>query len=442
SFDEYHTYYDPGFLRTLEHDEIIRAHFRFEKLKVMKLPDLRRNRGLDYPFLHFEMLQPTAEVIFRNLFSRRNIPVTRRVYAVATNDHLQEFLDLCLLADGRPYDSIVVPSHPTREALLAYFADVSSVTGGRVHHRGRVDVIPHGINFEQFPPRDKLRSREKLGIPCDPTVLLSLARISSATKMNYDRLLEFFFRLTTRSGADLLLVIAGNGSSNESQELLRAASEFKIADKIRLITNFGDEIKADIFSCADVFVSLSDNLQESFGIALIEAMAMGLPVICTDWNGHKDIVDDGVTGYRIPTVWKVTECPEDILVNLMSPYSHCVVHRVSRDIHVDMDALVARALQLIRHEDLRRQMGQNGREKAQRTYSVKTEVLRFEALWQELAEMAQKDNKEYRDLAQILNYDYPRHFCSYPTHLENGTSGAIPNGMGTQDARARQGATT
>src|SRR5690606_25457261 len=53
---------------------------------------------------------------------------------------------------------------------------------------------------------------------------------------------------------------------------------------------------------ADVFCSLSDNIQESFGITPIEAMAAGLPVVVSDWDGYKDTVQDGVEGFRVPTI--------------------------------------------------------------------------------------------------------------------------------------------
>jgi glycosyltransferase involved in cell wall biosynthesis len=418
-FDEYHAYYDDEFLRGLLEDEAKRAYFRFEKLKVMRLKALVQNPDVSYRVLHFESFSPDEEVFFRNILSQKNIPVTRRVYAIATVAHLMSFLEHCLLTDGgRPYDSIIVPSKPTREALLAYYADVSSFTSGRLCYKGRVDVIPHGIHVEEFESRDKLGSREKFGIPPRATVLLSLARISWTSKMNYDRLLEFFSRLTQRTEAELLLVVTGTDSNNESQELLRLAKKLGIADKTKLITNFADESKADILACADIFISLSDNLQESFGINLIEAMAMGLPVLCTDWDGYKDIVDEGVTGYRIPTVWKATECREDVLSSFRNPYDHTAIHRASRDVRIDMDLLIARALELVRHEEVRRKMGQNGREKVERTYAIKSEISALEALWQELGEIARRDEREYTDLRPILNYNYPRHFRSYPTCFE------------------------
>ena len=50
---------------------------------------------------------------------------------------------------------------------------------------------------------------------------------------------------------------------------------------------------AQVWHAADVFVSPSDNIQETFGLAVVEAMASGLPVVASDWDGYRDLVDDG-----------------------------------------------------------------------------------------------------------------------------------------------------
>ena len=55
------------------------------------------------------------------------------------------------------------------------------------------------------------------------------------------------------------------------------------------------------WSSADIFSSLSDNFQETFGITPIEAMASGLPVVVSDWDGYRDSVRHGVEGYLVPT---------------------------------------------------------------------------------------------------------------------------------------------
>jgi glycosyltransferase involved in cell wall biosynthesis len=61
------------------------------------------------------------------------------------------------------------------------------------------------------------------------------------------------------------------------------------------------EVRRDSWAAADIFISLADNIQETFGLTPIEAMASGLPVVVTDWDGYKDTVRDGIVGFRLAT---------------------------------------------------------------------------------------------------------------------------------------------
>ena len=62
-----------------------------------------------------------------------------------------------------------------------------------------------------------------------------------------------------------------------------------------------------LYSGADIFVSPGDNIQETFGLAVAEALAYGLPPVVSDWDGYRDLVTDGETGFLVrsvfPTDW-------------------------------------------------------------------------------------------------------------------------------------------
>ena len=64
-----------------------------------------------------------------------------------------------------------------------------------------------------------------------------------------------------------------------------------------------EEAKRQALVAADVAVSLVDNAQETFGLAVAEAMAAGLPLVVSDWSGYRDLVRDGIDGYLIPSAW-------------------------------------------------------------------------------------------------------------------------------------------
>ena len=64
-----------------------------------------------------------------------------------------------------------------------------------------------------------------------------------------------------------------------------------------------EEVKRQALAAADVAISLVDNAQETFGLAVAEAMASGLPLVLSDWSGYRDLVRDGIDGYLIPSAW-------------------------------------------------------------------------------------------------------------------------------------------
>ena len=64
-----------------------------------------------------------------------------------------------------------------------------------------------------------------------------------------------------------------------------------------------EKVKRQALAASDVAVSLVDNAQETFGLAVAEAMAAGLPLVASDWSGYRDLVRNGIDGYLIPSAW-------------------------------------------------------------------------------------------------------------------------------------------
>ena len=83
-----------------------------------------------------------------------------------------------------------------------------------------------------------------------------------------------------------------------------ADARAKLCPSVRSIILDGREpdLRTRAWVSADVFCSLSDNIPETFGLTTIEAMAAGLPVVVTDWDGYKDTVRDGIDGFAVPTM--------------------------------------------------------------------------------------------------------------------------------------------
>lgn len=113
---------------------------------------------------------------------------------------------------------------------------------------------------------------------------------------------EGYHRIQTTK-RPLCLVEAGwfSKSAIEAEFKARARSLCPNVKTIHVDGNH-QEYRHRIWRAADLFVSLADNIQETFGLSPIEAMAASLPVVVSDWDGYKDTVRHGIDGFRVPTI--------------------------------------------------------------------------------------------------------------------------------------------
>ena len=139
---------------------------------------------------------------------------------------------------------------------------------------------------------------------------------------------------------------------------------------------------------ADIFVSFADNVQESFGLTPIEAMAAGLPVVVSDWNGYRDSVRDGVDGFRIPTIMPPPGMGEGLAFIYAAGYApyDTMVGGAAQITAVHLSAAANALVKLIEDPELRRRMGAAGRKRARETYDWPVIVRAYQRLWNELAD--------------------------------------------------------
>jgi len=417
TFDEYHTVLDFNAQNEVSSERLALVGQKYPRLKVRALQEFSPGEITPYDIFYCDYAVVDQQSILRRHLQPYSLPLIRPFYTIATNAHLRDLMNICLLEQGgRPYDALIFLSNASLGAIKSYLSDLESVHG--ITYRGHLTVIHPGIEAEEFAECPQLQARQKLNLPEKGIILLSNARLSDTSKMDYHRVITFFLQaLTHFPHVDLYLLLAGSDPNKQMQSrIMSQLSGTPLINRIKFVTNYPDTIKRDIYQSADIFISLSDNLQESFGITVIEAMASRLPVIVTDWNGYKDIVDHGITGFRVPTAWDSAAVTEHEWLSVFrSAYDHGRIFEYAQKLQINLNAFLVYLEILINQKERRLEMANAGYQKFTSMFTLERQIINTEKLFHELMREAKADRTSYSDLSSHLYYNYLRHFASYPS---------------------------
>lgn len=185
------------------------------------------------------------------------------------------------------------------ERWLAHDTDVLITINQEDYQRaqhfkaGKVVYVPGvGVDLKKFhvDVTDKAAKRQELGLAADDFVLLSVGEL--IPRKNHQVVLKALGRLQEQGNlGNIQYLICGQGAKMGGLKAL--AESLGIADHVHFL-GYRRDIP-DICSASDVFMFMS--LQEGLPVALMEAMACGLPAVCTSIRGNTDLIENGVTGF-------------------------------------------------------------------------------------------------------------------------------------------------
>ena len=372
----------------------------------------------------------------RRFGSERDYSLCGVTHTIAT-DRVAVALGRYLTTPTQPWDALVCTSKEVRVAarrILDHHADyLERRGGGRMRCPVRLPVIPLGVDCDAYAPgsgedapgvgsRQRRELRNRLGIATDDFVVLFIGRLSFHGKAHPTPMYMATARAAEQiPGRATHLLLAGQFRSPDvEREFRESAVRFCGASRAHFLDGSdgpqGHSILAAM-RAADVFVSLSDNIQESFGLTPIESMAAGLPCVVSDWDGYRDTVVDGETGFRIPTV----TAPPGTGIDIADRYAARLdnydrfIGITSLATAVDVGACAAAIARLANDRELRIRMGEAGRTRARRLYDWRVVVAAYQDLWEELADQrASADGVALREHAtQTARVDYPDPFSIY-----------------------------
>lgn len=339
--------------------------------------------------------------------------------------------DLCL-APSEQTDALICPSTSIRDAVRTLWEIHSDYInhrfGGHFSCPVQTPVIPLGIDTQKFSaltsPEKRRAQREALGVADDEIVLLFVGRLSFATKAHPLPLMLAAEKAAKKTNKKVRLVLFGYFKPKDMEQHFRAfAADVCATVRAEFVMNNDPRFPEGLWAAGDIFTSLSDNVQESFGLTPIEAMACGLPSVITDWDGYREGVRNEQDGFLIPTITPPPSAGMAVAQMYYNENNYGVaLAGAAQSTSVDIAACTKAYALLIENAELRHAFGQNAKTRAQDVFDWKHIIRAYDDLWRSLSEQraATACLHSLPDNWQAMHPGYPNPwymFKAFPSHM-------------------------
>jgi D-inositol-3-phosphate glycosyltransferase len=170
----------------------------------------------------------------------------------------------------------------------------------------KVRVVPSGVDLSRFYPLERAEARRRLGLSRQERIIVYVGRL--LPRKDVANLIEALAIYRDQAGAGLgqthLIVVGGEtdgpclDQEPEMRRLIQLANSCDVSSHVSFVGRKPSDQLCWYYSAADVFVTTP--WYEPYGLTPLEAMACGIPVICSAVGGITFTVDDGVTGFLVP----------------------------------------------------------------------------------------------------------------------------------------------
>lgn len=358
-------------------------------------------------------------------------------------------------APFQPWDALITTSPSVKSALERMFEEQADYlahrTGGGRLPKVNLPLVPLGVDGARFAaqadrPDARAAIRAELGLSDDDILVIWVGRLSFFEKAFPQPMFRAVEEAAQKSGKRIAFAMAGWFPDPQTQQKLYedAARAYGPSVPFHLVDGNDREKLGNLWAGADIFLSLVDNIQETFGITPIEAMASGLPVVVSDWDGYRYTVRDGQEGFLIPTlggpqngVGRAIAAGHVLQFQSYQSYVGTVAAHTAVHVGKAAEAIAA----LASDPALRARMGAAGRERIRTTFDWPAVVRELQALFDELeaVRLASPDT-DRRHIFNPVKGDPFRDFAGFASQaMSADTRFALRPGVGAADlARAHQ----
>lgn len=336
----------------------------------------------------------------RRAYDERGYSLVGLIHSLAP-PAMRAYTSDVLISPVQPWDALICTSPAVERHLRELLVERSDYLSSRfAAPEGRrppplphLPVIPLGIDTDRFArrgdPSRRAPARRELGIEDDVFTLLWVGRLSFFEKAYPQAMFAAAQQTARRTGRRVCFVMAGWFPSGERAREVweETAAIYAPSVDIRFLDGNDPRVLEAVWPASDVFVSMVDNIQETFGITPIEAMASGLPVVVSDWDGYRFTVEDGVTGFRVPTMiaprgmGRLMAQRHALGMDSYQIYGAQVASHVAVNVRAAVDAMTA----LAEDGDRARAIGAAARRHARSRFDWTAVIPQYASLFEELA---------------------------------------------------------
>lgn len=339
--------------------------------------------------------------------ARPRVPITGVIHSLCSPMILPTLAQL-FLSPFTPHDALVCTSVAGRRTVRMMLDDIFErfeASGIKIRCNIQLPIIPLGIDLESWQVATPARSGKSV---------LYFGRFSNTSKADLIPLL-IAWKTVHSAVPDAVLTIAGDDRHAQlASEFRNIIRELNLGTSVEVIADPGTSLKRSLFATASIMVSPSDNLQETFGLTILEGMSAELAVVASDWSGYRDLVVNGITGILVPTCLPVSPKFMDERAPLSDNYAPFTA--------VDVRHLTTSLIELLRSPDLAMRMGRAGRLRVQEQYSWPVVIKAYDQLWMDLLDRC-RDTDEGSTWS-LTEWDPSRLFGHFATQLLKPTSTA------------------
>lgn len=250
----------------------------YETALASSMVDVIKNNKLDLLHVHYAIPHASAAYMAKQILKKEGIEIP-----VVTTLH---GTDITLVGRDKTYAPVVAFSINQSDAITAVSKNLRDETYKTFRIEKEISVIYNFVDVQRFS-RKPIDAFRKVIAPNGERILLHASNFRKIKRVQ--DVVRIFAKVLQQMPAKLLFV--GDGPERSTAEDL--ARELGVCDHVRFVGK--QEQMEDILAIADLFLLTSE--YESFGLAALEAMASGVPVVSTDAGGLKEINIEGETGY-------------------------------------------------------------------------------------------------------------------------------------------------